>query len=438
MTGQPGGIEPVSLTPSTSQRINRSTYQQVNESTNQQISQSIMQRKITLLGSTGSIGDSTLDVIARHPGRFSVYALSAHRNGSKLVEQCLRFAPEVAVVGDAQTAAQVEQALRTAGSRTEVLHGKQALVDVSQHSGCDTVVAAIVGAAGLAPTLAAARAGKRILLANKEALVMSGAIFMNAVREHGATLLPVDSEHNAIFQCMPREGATVAHGGVARLILTASGGPFRTRAPETLIDVTPEQACKHPNWSMGRKISVDSATMMNKGLEVIEAHWLFGLPGERIDVLIHPQSVIHSMVSYVDGSVLAQLGNPDMRTPIAHALAFPERVDSGVAPLDLAAVATLSFEQPDYARFPCLALAMAALAAGGTASAALNAANEVAVEAFLARRIRFTAIAQTVETVLGTLPDRRADSLDDVIEADAAARRAAQHFIDNAGAGVAA
>jgi 1-deoxy-D-xylulose-5-phosphate reductoisomerase len=299
---------------------------------------------------------------------------------------------------------------------------------VSASEGCDTVVAAIVGAAGLAPTLAAARAGKRILLANKEALVMSGAIFMDAVRDNGAILLPVDSEHNAIFQCLPREAAL--HGGVSKIILTASGGPFRTREPASLVDVTPEEACKHPNWVMGRKISVDSATMMNKGLEVIEAHWLFGLAGDRIDVLIHPQSVIHSLVSYADGSVLAQLGNPDMRTPIAHALAFPERVDSGVAQLDLAQVAMLSFEKPDYARFPCLALAMKALAAGGVASAALNAANEIAVDAFLTRRIGFTAIAQVVDAVLNALPNRDASSLDDVIEADAAARRAASSLID--------
>jgi 1-deoxy-D-xylulose-5-phosphate reductoisomerase len=380
-----------------------------------------MQKRLTLLGSTGSIGDSTLDVVARHPERFSVYALSAHRNGDKLVEQCLRFRPEVAVVGDAGTAASVAARLREAGCRTEVAWGPQALVDISGSSGCDTVVAAIVGAAGLAPSLAAARAGKRILLANKEALVMSGALFMNAVRDHEAVLLPVDSEHNAVFQCLPREAA--AHGGVSKIILTASGGPFRTREPATLADVTPDEACKHPNWVMGRKISVDSATMMNKGLEVIEAHWLFGLPGERIDVLIHPQSVIHSMVSYADGSVLAQLGNPDMRTPIAHALAFPERVESGVAPLDLARVASLSFEQPDYTRFPCLALAMKALAAGGIASAALNAANEVAVEAFLARRIGFMAIAQVVDTVLNALPNRSAARLDDVIAADAEARR---------------
>jgi 1-deoxy-D-xylulose-5-phosphate reductoisomerase len=387
-----------------------------------------MKKRLTLLGSTGSIGDSTLDVVARHPERFSVYALSAHRNGDKLVEQCLRFKPEVAVVGDAATAQQVSAKLRAADCKTEVLHGPQALVDVSASDGCDTVVAAIVGAAGLAPSLAAARAGKRILLANKEALVMSGAIFMDAVRDNGAILLPVDSEHNAIFQCLPREAAL--HGGVSKIILTASGGPFRTREPASLVDVTPEEACKHPNWVMGRKISVDSATMMNKGLEVIEAHWLFNLPGDRIDVLIHPQSVIHSLVSYADGSVLAQLGNPDMRTPIAHALAFPERVDSGVAQLDLAQIATLSFEKPDYARFPCLALAMKALAAGGVASAALNAANEIAVDAFLTRRIGFTAIAQIVDAVLNALPNRDASSLDDVIEADAAARRAAASMID--------
>ncbi|TDV20903.1 1-deoxy-D-xylulose-5-phosphate reductoisomerase [Paraburkholderia caballeronis] len=388
-----------------------------------------MQKRLTLLGSTGSIGDSTLDVVARHPDRFSVYALSAHRNGDKLVEQCLRFRPEVAVVGDADTAARVAQKLRDAGCRTEVTYGKDALVEVSASGGCDTVVAAIVGAAGLAPSLAAARAGKRILLANKEALVMSGAIFMDAVRDHGAVLLPVDSEHNAIFQCLPREAAL--HGGVSKIILTASGGPFRTREPATLVDVTPDEACKHPNWVMGRKISVDSATMMNKGLEVIEAHWLFGLAGDRIDVLIHPQSVIHSLVSYADGSVLAQLGNPDMRTPIAHALAFPDRVDSGVAQLDLAQIATLSFEKPDYQRFPCLALAMKALAAGGIASASLNAANEVAVDAFLNRRIGFMAIAQTVETVLDRLANRSAASLDDVLDADALARRAAQTIIDS-------
>jgi 1-deoxy-D-xylulose-5-phosphate reductoisomerase len=387
-----------------------------------------MQKRLTLLGSTGSIGDSTLDVVARHPDRFSIYALTAHRNGDKLVEQCLRFAPEVAVVGDAATAQAVESKLRAAGSMSVVGFGPQALIDVSKSDGCDTVVAAIVGAAGLEPSLAAAKAGKRILLANKEALVMSGDIFMDTVRDSGAVLLPLDSEHNAVFQCMPHDGK---HGGVTKIILTASGGPFRTREPSTLVDVTPEQACKHPNWSMGRKISVDSATMMNKGLEVIEAHYLFDLPGDRIDVLIHPQSVIHSMVSYADGSVLAQLGNPDMRTPIAHAMAYPDRIDSGVAQLDLAQVATLNFEKPDYERFPCLALAMKALAEGGVASATLNAANEVAVEAFLNRRIGFMAIAQTVDAVLGALQNRSATSLEVVLEADAAARRAAHKIIDS-------
>ncbi|GAB5100134.1 1-deoxy-D-xylulose-5-phosphate reductoisomerase [Caballeronia sp. HLA56] len=390
-----------------------------------------MQKRLTLLGSTGSIGDSTLDVVARHPDRFSVYALTAHRNGDKLVEQCLRFTPEVAVVGDAETAAHVAGALNAAGCKTEVTHGEAALVEVARASQCDTVVAAIVGAAGLAPTLAAARAGKRILLANKEALVMSGQIFMDAVRDNGAILLPVDSEHNAVFQCLPpcADSEAKLHGGVSKIILTASGGPFRTREPATLIDVTPDEACKHPNWAMGRKISVDSATMMNKGLEVIEAHWLFNLPGSRIEVLIHPQSVIHSMVSYADGSVLAQLGNPDMRTPIAHALAFPDRVDSGVAPLDLAQIATLSFEKPDFTRFPCLALAIGALEVGGLASAALNAANEVAVEAFLARRIGFMAIGDVVDRVLNSLPNGSAASLDDVLAADANARRLAHRFV---------
>ena len=385
-----------------------------------------MQKRLTLLGSTGSIGESTLDVVARHPDRFKVYALTAHRNGGKLVDQCVRFQPEVAVVGDADTAAKVAAALRAQGCKTEVSYGPQALVDVSASAACDTVVAAIVGAAGLAPTLAAARAGKRILLANKEALVMSGKIFIDAVHDNNAVLLPVDSEHNAVFQCMPREIAL--HGGVSKIILTASGGPFRTREPATLRHVTPDEACKHPNWAMGRKISVDSATMMNKGLEVIEAHWLFNVPGSRIEVLIHPQSVIHSLVSYADGSVLAQLGNPDMRTPIAYALAFPERVDSGVAQLDLAQIATLTFEKPDLNRFPCLALALKALEAGGTASAALNAANEVAVEAFLARRIGFMAIGEVVERVLNALPNGSASTLDEVLAADAEARRLASEF----------
>ena len=385
-----------------------------------------MQKRLTLLGSTGSIGESTLDVVARHPDRFQVYALTAHRNGAKLVDQCVRFQPEVAVVGDAETAAQVAAALRAQGCKTEVSYGPQALVDAASNAACDTVVAAIVGAAGLAPTLAAARAGKRILLANKEALVMSGKIFIDAVRDNGAVLLPVDSEHNAVFQCLPRDIAL--HGGVSKIILTASGGPFRTRDPLTLKHVTPDEACKHPNWAMGRKISVDSATMMNKGLEVIEAHWLFNVPGSQIEVLIHPQSVIHSMVSYADGSVLAQLGNPDMRTPIAYALAFPDRVDSGVAQLDLAQIASLTFEKADLNRFPCLALALKALEAGGTASASLNAANEIAVEAFLERRIGFMAIGEVVDRVLNAMPNGSASTLDEVLAADAEARRLAREF----------
>jgi 1-deoxy-D-xylulose-5-phosphate reductoisomerase len=392
--------------------------------------------RLTLLGSTGSIGDSTLDVVSRHPERFAVFALTAHRNAAKLVEQCLRFQPQCAVVGDADTARQVQTQLRAAGCRTEVAHGEAALVAAAAAPECDTVIAAIVGAAGLKPTLAAARAGKRILLANKEALVMSGALFMDAVRDHGATLLPVDSEHNAIFQCLPAvSGAGEMHGGVTRIILTASGGPFRTREAATLAAVTPDEACAHPNWVMGRKISVDSATMMNKGLEVIEAHWLFGLPAERIDVLIHPQSVIHSMVSYADGSVLAQLGNPDMRTPIAHALAYPQRIDSGVAQLDLAAIATLTFEHPNEQRFPCLTLAFAALKQGGTASAALNAANEIAVDAFLEGRLGFMRIAEVVADVLEKIAPGDAGSLDEVLAVDAQARSMARARIERLATG---
>ncbi|SDV47472.1 1-deoxy-D-xylulose-5-phosphate reductoisomerase [Chitinasiproducens palmae] len=384
-------------------------------------------RRITLLGSTGSIGDSTLDVIGRHPERFSVYALAAHRNWRKLAEQCERFRPQLAVVGSPDAAEALRAHLRAAGLPTEVSWGPAALDEVAAADGCDTVVAAIVGAAGLSSALAAARAGKRILLANKEALVMSGALFIATVQRSGAVLLPLDSEHNAIFQCLP-EGRADGRG-VERLILTASGGPFRTRALETLADVTPDEACAHPNWSMGRKISVDSATMMNKGLEVIEAHWLFGLPRERIDVLLHPQSVIHSMVSYSDGSVLAQLGNPDMRTPIAHALAYPDRVGAGVAPLDLAAVAQLNFERADLARFPCLRLAFEALSAGGSASTVLNAANEVAVQAFLEGRLRFTAIAEVVESTMARARIVELAGLDDVLASDHEARRLANEAL---------
>jgi 1-deoxy-D-xylulose-5-phosphate reductoisomerase len=388
---------------------------------------------VTLLGSTGSIGESTLDVVARHRDRFSIFALTAHRNGAKLAEQCLRFAPALAVVGDAKTASELKTVLRAAGSRTEVAYGEDALCAVVSDSRCDTVVAAIVGAAGLKPTLAAACAGKRILLANKEALVMSGALFMNRVRDHGATLLPVDSEHNAIFQCLPKNGS---HGGVTRIILTASGGPFRAREPATLEQVTPNEACAHPNWVMGRKISVDSATMMNKGLEVIEAHWLFGLAPDRIGVLIHPQSVIHSMVSYADGSMLAQLGKPDMRTPIAHALAYPQRIASGVAELDLVEIAKLTFESPDYQRFPCLKLAFDALKQGDSASTVLNAANEVAVAAFLEHRIGFTRIAAVVADALASVPSTVIDNLEVVFEIDAQARRHAHASIARLASGV--
>lgn len=389
-----------------------------------------MQKRLTLLGSTGSIGDSTLDVVARHPERFSVYALTAHRNGDKLVEQCLRFAPEVAVVGDAATAAHVEAKLRAAGSKTTVLYGPQALVDVSASDGCDTVVAAIVGAAGLAPSLAAARAGKRILLANKESLVMSGGIFMDAVRDHGAILLPVDSEHNAIFQSLPRNYADgLERVGVRRILLTASGGPFRETPLEQLASVTPEQACAHPNWSMGRKISVDSASMMNKGLELIEACWLFDAQPSQVEVVIHPQSVIHSMVDYVDGSVIAQLGNPDMRTPISYAMAWPERIDSGVSPLDMFAVGRLDFQRPDEQRFPCLRLASQAAETGGSAPAMLNAANEVAVAAFLERRIRFSDIAVIIEDVLNREAVTAVESLDQVLAADRRARSVAGQWL---------
>ncbi|RKZ86283.1 MAG: 1-deoxy-D-xylulose-5-phosphate reductoisomerase, partial [Gammaproteobacteria bacterium] len=348
---------------------------------------------ITLLGSTGSIGVSTLNVLAQHPEKYRVYALTANRSVDTLFEQCQQFKPDIAVMLDESSAQLLEQQLKSADIDTQVLSGEQALIQVSESDNTDYVVAAIVGAAGLLPTLAAARAGKHIMLANKEALVMSGGLFMREVEANGATLLPVDSEHNAIWQCLPVGNQQQHHfegKGVRRIILTASGGPFRDYDLTDLEHVTPEQAVAHPNWSMGQKISVDSATMMNKGLEVIEAHWLFGLPTQKIDVVLHRQSIIHSMVDYVDGSVLAQMGNPDMRTPIANALAWPERIDSGVAPLDLVAVGRLDFSVADHQNFPCLALAYQALEAGGTSTAILNAANEVAVEAFLQKQIRFT------------------------------------------------
>ncbi|MCC2957342.1 1-deoxy-D-xylulose-5-phosphate reductoisomerase [Massilia sp. IC2-477] len=385
-------------------------------------------QSITVLGATGSIGASTLDVLARHPDRYRVHALSAHGRVDELAEACRRFKPARAVVGSADAAARLAQLL--VGLDIQVDHGEAALCEIASTSDTDTVMAAIVGAAGLAPTLAAARAGKKVLLANKEALVMSGQLFMDAVREHHATLLPIDSEHNAIFQSLP---ATYARdpqrAGVAKILLTASGGPFLKRAVETLEAVTPDEACKHPNWVMGRKISVDSATMMNKGLEVIEAHWLFGAPAEQIEVVIHPQSVIHSMVSYTDGSVLAQLGNPDMRTPIAHALAFPERIASGVAQLDLTDMAALQFYKPDFERFPCLALAFDALRAGGTAPSLLNAANEVAVQSFLEREIGFRDIDRVIAQVMQDLPHGPASSIEAVLEQDALARQAAHAVI---------
>ena len=347
-----------------------------------------------------------------------------------LSDLCARFHPRQAVVGSADAAAKLAPLLRNAGLKTEISYGDAALCAIAAASDCTTVMAAIVGAAGLPPSIAAARAGKKILLANKEALVMSGQLFMDAVAQNGATLLPIDSEHNAIFQCLPldyrREPS--AHG-IRKILLTASGGPFLDRAVETLDHVTPEQAVAHPNWSMGRKISVDSATMMNKGLEVIEAHWLFGATPAQIDVVIHPQSVIHSMVSYVDGSVLAQLGNPDMRTPIAHALAYPERIDSGVAPIDLAQIGRLDFRRPDFQQFPCLKLAFDALEAGGSAAALMNAANEIAVDAFLERQIGFRQINQVIANVMSSLPADAVDNLDDLLEQDRRARSLARSLL---------
>ena len=385
---------------------------------------------VTILGATGSIGVNTLDVIRRHPDRYRVFALCAHTQIDKLFEQVREFAPEFAVVRDAALAAELGSRCRNAGLSTAVRHGIEALVDMAAHPDVATVMAAIVGAAGLEPTLAAARAGKKILLANKEVLVMAGELFMHAVREHGAVLLPVDSEHNAIFQSLPTDFSRgLSECGVRRILLTASGGPFRTTPRTALADVTPEAACAHPNWVMGPKISVDSASMMNKGLEVIDAHWLFACTPEQIQVVVHPQSVIHSLVEYTDGSVLAQLGNPDMRTPIAYALAYPERIEAGVPSLDLFQIARLDFEAPDFERFPCLQLAYAALRAGGTAPAILNAANEIAVAAFLDRRLSFLGIPRLIEATLAALPAGPEGSLADVLTADAEARRIATSLI---------
>jgi 1-deoxy-D-xylulose-5-phosphate reductoisomerase len=385
---------------------------------------------IAVLGSTGSIGVSTLDVLARHPGRYRVVALTAHRQVSKLFEQCLAFNPEFVAVGSADDALELERRLKSSGLKASVGFGQSALDQAATCSGVDTVMAAIVGAAGLHSALAAVEGGKKVLLANKEALVMAGPLFMRKVAEHKATLLPIDSEHNAVFQSLPKGfDQGLAGTGVKRIILTASGGPFREADPRTLDRVTPEQAVAHPNWSMGQKISVDSATMMNKGLEVIEAHFLFGVPAEMIDVVIHPQSVIHSMVEYIDGSVIAELGNPDMRTPIAHALGYPERLASGVGSLDLIKVGRLDFAAPDLARFPCLGLAYQALRSGTGAPAVLNAANEIAVDAFLSRRIAFTSISGVVEETLRSIGDQPIPTLEAVFALDALARQKASSLV---------
>jgi 1-deoxy-D-xylulose-5-phosphate reductoisomerase len=388
-------------------------------------------RHIAILGSTGSIGVNTLDVIRAHPDRFKVFALTASKQVELLAKQCMEFAPAIAVIGDAQSAAKLSALLLEKGIHTQVLYGAEAIVTAVTDSSCDTVMAAIVGAAGLVPTLAAAKAGKRILLANKEALVMSGHLFMQAMKTGGGELLPIDSEHNAIFQCLPNQFTKAPNPslGVEELWLTASGGPFRNTPLEELSSITPVQACAHPNWVMGRKISVDSATMMNKGLEVIEAFWLFGLPLEKIKVLIHPQSVVHSMVRYIDGSVMAQLGQPDMRTPIAYGLAWPERIGAGVAPLNLAELAALSFSEPDLERFPCLALAFAAAKMGGVAPTVLNAANEIAVAAFLDEEMPYLHISHVVEKTLNAIQGGSVDSLELILDIDAQARRAAREFV---------
>ncbi|QNH79258.1 1-deoxy-D-xylulose-5-phosphate reductoisomerase [Pseudomonas protegens] len=391
-------------------------------------------QQVTVLGATGSIGLSTLDVIARHPERYQVFALTGFSRLAELLALCIRHVPRFAVVPEVAAASRLQEELRAAGLSTQVLVGEQGLCDVASAPEVDAVMAAIVGAAGLHPTLAAVEAGKKILLANKEALVMSGALFMQAVGKSGSVLLPIDSEHNAIFQCMPADFSRgLGAIGVRRILLTASGGPFRQTPLAELERVSPEQACAHPNWSMGRKISVDSASMMNKGLELIEACWLFDARPSQVEVVVHPQSVIHSLVDYVDGSVLAQLGNPDMRTPIANALAWPERIDSGVAPLDLFAIARLDFEAPDEQRFPCLRLARQAAEAGGSAPAMLNAANEVAVSAFLERRIRYPEIASIIDEVLVREPVVSVNELDAVFAADAKARSLAEQWLQRNG-----
>ncbi len=382
---------------------------------------------LTILGSTGSIGESTLDVVSRHPERFRIFALSGHHQVEKLADQCLRFRPRYAVVSDEHHARRLRELLGSLKSDTEVLHGKQALTDIAVAPEVTGVMAAIVGAAGLQPTLAAARQGKTVYLANKETLVVSGSLFMQAAQQSGAKVLPVDSEHNAIFQVLPRDfsGSLDAHG-IQSLILTASGGPFLDTPLNRFADITPQQAVKHPNWSMGQKISVDSATMMNKGLELIEAHWLFNCPAEKLEVVVHPQSVIHSMVRYADGSVLAQMGTPDMRTPIAYCLGLPERMASGVAPLDFGKLSALTFRQPDFERFPCLKLAYQAMRQGGDAPCVLNAANEIAVAAFLNGRIRFTDIFTVVEQSLSAHAGGGANSIEHLLASDETVRQYAE------------
>lgn len=387
-------------------------------------------QNIAILGATGSIGASTLDVIARHPSRFRVTALTANRQVDELAELCRVHRPAYVCVADASQGPRLRERLAGAGVSCKILAGEEGLVEIASLAEVDCVVAAIVGAAGLRATLAAAKAGKKVLLANKEALVVAGPVFMEAVRANRATLLPIDSEHNAVFQCLPPFATGDLSGkGIRRILLTASGGPFRARARTELHHVTPEEACAHPNWVMGRKISVDSATMMNKGLEIIEAHWLFGAKPEQIQVVVHPQSVVHSMVEYADGSVIAQLGHPDMRTPIAQALAYPERIDAGVPSLDLFRIASLGFERPDFERFPALGLAYSALKSGGAAPATLNAANEVAVAAFLEGRLPFLQITAVIEETLNTLGAGPARSLEEVLAADAAARMRAGRLV---------
>ena len=387
-------------------------------------------QRVSILGATGSIGRSTLDVVGRHPDRFEVVALTAHSSIEELARLCRKHGARYAAIGDSSQADRLRQRLVEVGSQAQVLEGEEGLVQAASLAEVDCVMAAIVGAAGLRSTLAAAQAGKKLLLANKEAIVMAGPVFMDAVRRSGATLLPIDSEHNAVFQCLPADlSMGLRAKGIRRILLTASGGPFRSRSREELAEVTAEQACAHPIWSMGRKISVDSATMMNKGLEVIEAHWLFGAPADAIEVVIHPQSVVHSMVEYVDGSVIAQLGNPDMRTPIAQALAYPDRIDAGVEPLDLFQVGTLGFERPDFERFPALKLAYEALRLGGSAPAVMNAANEIAVASFLDGCLPFLAITDVIARTLDSLPAVRVSALDDVLEADRQARAFASQLV---------